>query len=66
VSLTLAGYVFGNLTWVQRHLNQAIALLLAASVLIALVGTWRGKWLADQKQRTALLAQDAQRNDPMP
>jgi membrane-associated protein len=66
VSLTLAGYLFGNLPWVQEHLNQAIALLLAASVLIALVGSWRGRRLAAQKQPAALFAQSAERNDPMP
>jgi membrane-associated protein len=66
VSLTLAGYLFGNLPWVQKHLSQAIALLLAASVLIALVSTWRGKRLAAEKQRAAVLAQRAVRDDPMP
>jgi len=66
VSLTLAGYLFGNLPWVQEHLNQAIALLLAASVLIALVGIRRGRQLAAQKQHAAAPVQNAERNNPMP
>jgi len=42
-SLTLAGYLFGNTPWVQEHLDMVILALLGATVMIALVGTWRAK-----------------------
>ena len=41
-SLTLAGYLFGNIPWVQEHLDKIILMLLGATVLLALVGRWRG------------------------
>jgi membrane-associated protein len=49
-SLTLAGYLFGNIPWVQRHLHQIIMALLGATVLLALVGNWRGKLAARQRR----------------
>jgi membrane-associated protein len=53
VSLTFTGYVFGNIPWVQRHLTEAIVLLLAGTVIIALLASWRGRRLADARRRAA-------------
>jgi len=50
-SLTLAGYLFGNIPWVQQHLDKIILALLGATVLIALVGSWRGKLAARRRGR---------------
>ena len=49
-SLTLAGYLFGNIPWVQEHLDKIILVLLGATVLLALVGRWRGK-IAGRRRR---------------
>ncbi len=50
-SLTLAGYLFGNIPWVQEHLDKIILALLGATVLLALVGRWRGKIAARRRHR---------------
>ena len=39
--LTLAGYLFGNLPWVQTHLSKIIWALILVPGLIALFGAWR-------------------------
>ncbi len=39
--LTLAGYLFGNLPWVQTHLSKIIWALILGPGLIALFGAWR-------------------------
>ncbi len=41
VSLTLAGYFFGNLPFVQTHLSKIIWALILIPGLITLVGAWR-------------------------
>ena len=41
VSLTLAGYFFGNLLFVQTHLSKIIWALILVPGLITLVGAWR-------------------------
>lgn len=41
VSLTLAGYFFGNLPFVQTHLSKIIWALILVPGLITLVGAWR-------------------------
>ncbi len=41
VSLTLAGYFFGNLPFVQTHLSKIILALILIPGLITLVGAWR-------------------------
>jgi membrane-associated protein len=41
VGLTGAGYLFGNLEWVQKHLSKIIWALILVPGLIALVGAWR-------------------------
>ncbi len=43
VGLTLAGYLFGNLPWVQTHLSKIIWALILVPGLIALFGAWRGR-----------------------
>ena len=50
VSLTLAGYLFGNLPWVQEHLSKIIWALIIVPGLIAIYGGWRAR-RAEQQQR---------------
>lgn len=41
VSLTLAGYWFGNIPWVKEHLEKIIWGLILVPGLIAVIGMWR-------------------------
>lgn len=41
VGLTGAGYLFGNLPWVQTHLSKIIWAMILVPGLIALFGAWR-------------------------
>jgi len=41
--LTLAGYLFGNLPWVQQHLSKIIWALILIPGLIALLGAWKAR-----------------------
>ena len=41
VSLTLAGYFFGNLPWVQQNLTAVILGIIAVSMIPVLVGWWQ-------------------------
>jgi membrane-associated protein len=43
VGLTLAGYLFGNLPWVQEHLDKIIWALIIVPGLIALFGAWKAR-----------------------
>jgi membrane-associated protein len=43
VGLTLAGYLFGNLPFVQTHLSKIIWALIFVPGLIALLGAWRAR-----------------------
>ncbi len=43
LSLTTAGYVFGNLPWVQKNLSLIIWALIIVPGLIALWGAWKAK-----------------------
>ena len=43
VSLTLAGYLFGNLPWVKENLDKIIWALILVPGLIALFGAWRAR-----------------------
>jgi membrane-associated protein len=43
LSLTTAGYLFGNLPWVQKNLSLIIWALIIGPGLIALWGGWRAK-----------------------
>jgi membrane-associated protein len=43
ISLTLAGYLFGNLPWVQEHLSKIIWALIIIPGLIAIFGAWKAR-----------------------
>ena len=43
VGLTLAGYLFGNLPFVQTHLSKIIWALILVPGLIAVIGAWRAR-----------------------
>lgn len=43
VGLTGAGYLFGNLVWVQQNLSKIIWALIIVPGLIALFGAWRAR-----------------------
>ena len=43
ISLTLAGYLFGNLPFVQQHLSKIIWALILVPGLIAIFGAWRAR-----------------------
>jgi membrane-associated protein len=43
VGLTLAGYLFGNLPWVQANLSKIIWALIIIPGLIALYGGWKAR-----------------------
>jgi membrane-associated protein len=43
VGLTLVGYLFGNIEWVQTHLSKIILAMIFIPGLIALFGAWRAK-----------------------
>jgi len=43
VGLTLAGYLFGNLPFVQTHLSKIIWALIIVPGLIAIFGAWRAR-----------------------
>jgi membrane-associated protein len=43
VGLTLAGYLFGNLPWVQTHLSKIIWALIIVPGLIAIFGAWKAR-----------------------
>jgi membrane-associated protein len=38
-----AGYLFGNLPWVQAHLSKIIWALIIIPGLIAIFGAWRAR-----------------------
>ena len=41
--ITTAGYLFGNIPWVQTHLDKIIWAMIIVPGLIAIYGAWRGK-----------------------
>jgi membrane-associated protein len=43
IGLTLAGYLFGNLPWVQEHLSKIIWALIIVPGLIAIFGAWKAR-----------------------
>ncbi len=49
VGLTVAGYLFGNIPWVQTHLSKIILAMIIVPGLIALYGGWRAKQQAAVK-----------------
>ncbi|WP_372525104.1 DedA family protein [Piscinibacter sp.] len=42
-SITLAGYLFGNIPWVKENLDKIIWTMILLPGVIALVGAWRGR-----------------------
>ena len=48
VGLTLAGYWFGNLPWVQANLSKIIWALIIVPGLLAIFGAWRARRAAAQ------------------
>ena len=48
VGLSMAGYLFGNIPWVQTHLSKIILAMIIVPGLIALYGGWRAKQAAAQ------------------
>jgi membrane-associated protein len=46
LGLTVAGFLFGNLPFVQQHLSKIIWALIIVPGLIALYGAWRARSLA--------------------
>jgi len=51
--LTLAGYLFGNLPWVQQHLSKIIWALILIPGLIALFGAWKARREGDPMRHSA-------------
>ena len=43
VSIVTAGYLFGNLPWVQTHMSTIIWAMIVVPGLLALIGAWRTK-----------------------
>lgn len=43
VSLTLAGYLFGNIPWVKANLNLIIYALILVPTAIAVLGAWKAR-----------------------
>src|SRR5215510_10462628 len=43
VSIVTAGYLFGNLEWVQAHMSKIIWAMIVLPGLLALFGAWRAK-----------------------
>lgn len=52
VGLILAGYLFGNLAWVQENLSKIIWAMIIIPGLIAIVGAWRAR-AAESRGTTA-------------
>lgn len=42
-SVTLAGYLFGNIPWVKEHLDKIIWTMILLPGLLAVVGAWKGR-----------------------
>ena len=42
-SLTLAGYLFGNMPWVQANLSKIIWAMILVPGLLVLLGAWRAR-----------------------
>jgi membrane-associated protein len=42
-SITLAGYLFGNIPWVREHLGQIILAMILIPGVLVLVGAWRAR-----------------------
>jgi membrane-associated protein len=47
VSIVTAGYLFGNLEWVQKHMSTIIWAMIVVPGLLALLGAWRARRTKD-------------------
>lgn len=56
ISLTLAGYLFGNLPWVQENLSLIIWALIIGPGLLAIYGAWKAKRNAEKEAAKAATA----------
>ena len=45
--LVTAGYLFGNVPWVQRNLSKIIWAMILIPGLLVLIGAWRGRRRAE-------------------
>ena len=52
VGVTLLGYFFGNLPWVQKHLCIIIRSLIIGPGLLALFGLWRARRRDETVEKT--------------
>ena len=43
IGLTLAGYLFGNVPWVQANLSKIIWAMIVIPGLIAIFGAWKAR-----------------------
>jgi membrane-associated protein len=50
VSIVTAGYLFGNLPWVQTHMSTIIWAMIVLPGLLALFGAWRSRRSKDEAQ----------------
>ena len=53
VSITMAGYLFGNIPWVKQHLSHIIWAMILIPGVIALYGAWRTRRAAPVVQGAA-------------
>lgn len=56
--ITMAGYLFGNLPFVQEHLEKIIWAMIIVPGLIAIGGAWRARRAAEARQAPERRAQD--------
>jgi membrane-associated protein len=50
-SITLAGYLFGNIPWVREHLGTIILAMILIPGVLVLVGAWRARGVRSQINR---------------
>lgn len=55
VSIVTAGYLFGNLDWVQQHMSSIIWTMIILPGLLALFGAWRARRAKDSPAASAEL-----------
>ena len=50
-SITLAGYLFGNIPWVREHLGTIILAMIVIPGVLVLVGAWRARGVRSEVNR---------------
>ena len=50
-SITLAGYLFGNIPWVREHLGTIILAMILIPGVLVLVGAWRARGVRSEVNR---------------